>query len=109
MVSFIITAPLHCLNAHMIITSGASRARHIRNIRRFRSIKLVSPRNGTFGCTETHVTAKVVARQLQTISHTERRSERQAGLTSRVRIDASQLGGSEKQLDGGSTGAAVVS
>ena len=72
MVSFIITAPLHCLNAHIIITSGASSASTIKKIRLFRIIQLVSSSHGTFGCTETHVTAMVVATQLQRISHTVR-------------------------------------
>ena len=72
MISFIITAPLHCLNAHIIITSGASSASTIKKIRLFRIIQLVSSRPGTFGCTETHVTANVAATQLQRISHTVR-------------------------------------
>lgn len=85
--AFIITAPLHCLNAHMIMTSGASKARLIRNIRRLSDIQLVSSGHGTFGCTDTHVTAKVVAKKLHTISHTVRPGQRLAGHSSRENVD----------------------
>ena len=91
-ISFIITAPLHCLNAHIIITSGASSASTIRNIRLFRTIQLVSSRNGTFGCTETHVTANVVARQLQRMSHTVRPASASAE-SSRMQMGTSWMGG----------------
>jgi len=104
--SLIFTAPRHCLNAHMIITSGASRARHMRKIRRFRSVQLLSSRNGTFGCTVTHVTVNVVARQLQSMSQTERPGHEQSREhSSRVKVGASYASGSAKD---GTKGAALV-
>lgn len=71
-VSIIMTAPRHCLNDHMIITSGASRARHIKKIRRFSSGQFFSSSHGTLGCTDTLVIANVVARQIHMMSQTDR-------------------------------------
>ena len=85
-------APRHCLNAHIIITSGARRASTIKNIRLFRTIQLVSSRNGTFGCTDTHVTANVVARQLQRMSQTVRPASAPVE-SSRMKMGTSWMGG----------------
>lgn len=67
---FMITnAPCNCLNAHSIIISGAMRETIMRYKRQRLVDALLSRRKGTFGCTETHVQANVVAKQLQRMSH----------------------------------------
>ena len=82
----------------MIITSGASSARVIRYIRLFRTIQLLSSRNGTFGWTKTHVTVHVVARQLQRMSHTVRPVS-VSDDSSREKTRMSWLNGSEMAAD----------
>lgn len=64
-------APCNCLNAHSIIISGAMRETSIRYKRQRLVDALLSRRKGTFGCTETHVQANVVAKQLQRMSHSD--------------------------------------
>lgn len=70
--SLTITAPLHCLNAHITINSGARIEKNMRKMRRPIIVHFPSPLNGIFGCTDTHVHANVVARQLHNISRTVR-------------------------------------
>ena len=71
-VFLIITAPRHCLNAHITIISGASIEKNIRNSRRPSISHFPSFLNGTFGWTDNQVHANVVAKQLHRIFHTVR-------------------------------------
>ena len=71
-VFLIITAPRHCLNAHITIISGASIEKNIRNSRRPSISHFPSSLNGTFGWTDNQVHVNVVAKQLHRIFHTVR-------------------------------------
>lgn len=65
-------APIDCLIAHIIMSSGAIRAKIMRCIFRPKITHSPSPKNGIFGCTETQVHANVVAIQLYRMLSTVR-------------------------------------
>lgn len=61
-------ATKYCLIDHIRIISGAIRASSIIPIRLRRVVNRLSFGAGTFGCTDTHMQEKIVAKQLQTMS-----------------------------------------
>lgn len=65
-------APNHCLAAQYIISSGVRIVQSMYSARRIVIRHHVSSGAGTSGCTAIHEHAKIVAKQLHTISHTER-------------------------------------